>query len=87
MLFHLIQLDQVVVVVRVTLVQEQGDEMKRGQVLAQPGSISPHTTFESEVYTRAKPKAAVILGSSKATARSSTSGQLTHPGLSKYQIV
>jgi elongation factor Tu len=26
------------------------DEIERGQVLAQPGSITPHTKFESEVY-------------------------------------
>jgi elongation factor Tu len=26
------------------------DEIERGQVLAKPGSITPHTTFESEVY-------------------------------------
>ncbi|MDA0322012.1 MAG: elongation factor Tu [Verrucomicrobia bacterium] len=26
------------------------DEVERGQVLAKPGSITPHTTFEAEVY-------------------------------------
>jgi elongation factor Tu len=26
------------------------DEVERGMVLAKPGSITPHTTFESEVY-------------------------------------
>ena len=26
------------------------DEVQRGQVLAKPGSITPHTKFESEVY-------------------------------------
>ena len=30
------------------------DEVERGQVLAQPGSITPHTTFESEVYVLSK---------------------------------
>ena len=30
------------------------DEVERGQVLAQPGSINPHTTFESEVYVLSK---------------------------------
>jgi elongation factor Tu len=28
------------------------DEVERGQVLAKPGSITPHTKFESEVYVR-----------------------------------
>jgi elongation factor Tu len=30
------------------------DEVQRGQVLAQPGSIRPHTTFAAEVYVLAK---------------------------------
>jgi len=30
------------------------DEIQRGQVLAQPGSISPHTKFEAEVYVLTK---------------------------------
>ncbi|ABO22028.1 MULTISPECIES: elongation factor Tu [Shewanella] len=30
------------------------DEVERGQVLAQPGSITPHTQFESEVYVLSK---------------------------------
>ena len=30
------------------------DEVKRGQVLAAPGSITPHTKFESEVYVLTK---------------------------------
>jgi len=30
------------------------DEIQRGQVLAKPGSITPHTTFESEVYVLSK---------------------------------
>ncbi|MCE1680789.1 elongation factor Tu, partial [Enterobacter hormaechei] len=30
------------------------DEIERGQVLAKPGSIKPHTTFESEVYILSK---------------------------------
>ncbi|USD37835.1 elongation factor Tu [Ferrimonas sp. SCSIO 43195] len=30
------------------------DEVQRGQVLAKPGSINPHTTFESEVYVLSK---------------------------------
>ena len=30
------------------------DEVERGQVLAKPGSISPHTKFEAEVYVLSK---------------------------------
>jgi len=30
------------------------DDVERGQVLAQPGSITPHTKFESEVYVLSK---------------------------------
>jgi len=30
------------------------DEIERGQVLAKPGSITPHTKFESEVYVLSK---------------------------------
>ena len=30
------------------------DEVQRGQVLAKPGSITPHTKFESEVYVLSK---------------------------------
>jgi elongation factor Tu len=30
------------------------DEVERGQVLAKPGSITPHTQFESEVYVLGK---------------------------------
>ena len=30
------------------------DEIQRGQVLAKPGSITPHTKFEAEVYCLSK---------------------------------
>jgi elongation factor Tu len=30
------------------------EEVERGQVLAKPGSITPHTTFEAEVYVLSK---------------------------------
>ena len=30
------------------------EEVKRGQVLAAPGSITPHTKFEAEVYVLTK---------------------------------
>ena len=32
----------------------QRDEIERGQVIAKPGSITPHTDFESEVYVLSK---------------------------------
>ena len=32
----------------------QRDEIERGQVLAQPGTIKPHTKFEAEVYVLSK---------------------------------
>ena len=37
------------------------EEVERGQVLAKPGSITPHTKFESEVYVLSKTKVVVIL--------------------------
>ena len=30
------------------------DEVERGQVLAKPGSITPHTKFDAEVYILSK---------------------------------
>ncbi|KPD20276.1 elongation factor Tu, partial [Idiomarina abyssalis] len=30
------------------------DEVERGQVLAKPGTITPHTKFEAEVYVLSK---------------------------------
>ena len=32
----------------------QRDEIKRGQVLAKPGTITPHTEFKGEVYVLTK---------------------------------
>src|SRR5699024_11699335 len=32
----------------------QRDDIERGQVLAKPGSITPHTKFEAEVYVLTK---------------------------------
>ena len=32
----------------------QRDEIERGQVLAAPGSINPHTKFKGEVYILSK---------------------------------
>jgi len=53
------------------------DEVERGQVLAKPGTIKPHTKFEAEVYVLSRKKVVVILRSSRATVRSSTSVPLT----------
>ncbi len=53
------------------------EEIERGQVLAKPGSITPHTDFESEVYVLSKMKVVVILHSSKVTVHNSISVQQT----------
>jgi len=37
------------------------EEVERGQVLCKPGSITPHTTFEAEVYVLTKKKVEDIL--------------------------
>jgi elongation factor Tu len=39
------------------------NEIERGQVLAKPGSIKPHTKFAGQVYVLSKKKAAVTLRS------------------------
>ncbi|GIX35266.1 MAG: hypothetical protein KatS3mg126_1045 [Lysobacteraceae bacterium] len=49
------------------------DEVERGQVLCKPGTITPHTNFEAEVYVLTKEEGAVTRRSSRATVRSSTS--------------
>ena len=41
------------------------EEVERGQVLAKPGSITPHTKFEAEVYVLSKMKVDVIRHSFK----------------------
>ena len=53
------------------------EDVERGQVLAKPGSITPHTKFEAEVYVLVKTKVAVILLSSRDTVHSFTSVRLT----------
>ena len=50
----------------------QKTEIERGQVLAKPGSIHPHTKFHGQVYVLKKEEA-VIPRSSTTTVRSSTS--------------
>ena len=56
----------------------QKEEIERGMVLVKPGSITPHTKFEGQVYVCSRrKKAAATPPSSLATARSSTSVQRT----------
>lgn len=53
------------------------EEVERGQVLAQPGSINPHTQFEAEVYVLSKEEGGRHTPSSRATAHSFISGPPT----------
>jgi elongation factor Tu len=53
------------------------EEVERGQVLAKPGSITPHTQFKAEVYVLSKDRAGGTRRSSTTTARSSTSARRT----------
>ena len=53
------------------------EDIERGQVLAKPGSITPHTKFEAEVYVLSKKRVVVIRHSLKVTVHSSTSVQQT----------
>jgi len=46
------------------------DEVERGQVLAKPGSITPHTHFECEVYVLSKEEAGGTRRSSMVIGRS-----------------
>ncbi len=55
------------------------DEVERGQVLAKPGSITPHTNFEAAVYVLTKEEGGGTTPSSPATAPSSTSAPPTSP--------
>jgi len=49
------------------------EEVERGQVLAKPGSITPHAKFECEVYISPRKRAGGTRRSSTTTGRSSTS--------------
>jgi len=51
------------------------DQVERGQVLAKPGSIPPHTKFKSQVYILTKEEGGGIHPFSKDTVPSFTSGQ------------
>ncbi len=53
------------------------EEIERGQVLAKPGSITPHTKFEAEAYVLTKEEGGGTRRSSTGTGRSSTSGRRT----------
>jgi translation elongation factor EF-Tu-like GTPase len=53
------------------------NEVERGQVLAKPNSIKPHTKFKGEVYVLSKEEGGVTRRSSRATGRSFTSGRRT----------
>ena len=52
-------------------------DIERGQVLAKPGSIKPHTKFKAEVYVLSRKRAGVTRRSSRTTVPSSTSARPT----------
>ncbi len=51
--------------------------IERGMVIAQPGSVKPHTKFKAEIYVLTKEEGGRTLRSSRGTGRSSTSGRRT----------
>ncbi len=51
------------------------EDVERGQVLAKPGSITPHTKFKAEAYILTKEEGGRHTRSSPTTVRSSTSGR------------
>jgi len=61
----------------------QRDEIERGQVIAKPGSINPHTKFKGEVYILTKEEG----GRHTPTAHNSTSVLLTLQVQSNFQQV
>ncbi len=63
------------------------DQIQRGQVLAEPGSIQTHKNFKGEVYVMTKEEGDVTLHSSQTTVHNSTSTQLMLLVLSNYQMV
>jgi len=54
-------------------------EVERGQVLAKPGSITPHSKFKGQIYCLSKKKADATARSSPVTDRNSTSARPTSP--------
>ena len=53
------------------------EDVERGMVLAKPGSITPHTQFEAEVYASPRRKVDATSHSLRATNHSFTSEQRT----------
>ena len=53
------------------------EDVERGQVLCKPGSITPHTNFEGQVYVLTRRRAAGTSRSSTTTGRSSSSARPT----------
>jgi elongation factor Tu len=53
------------------------NEVERGQVLAKPNSIKPHTRFKGEVYVLSKEEGGRHTPFSRDTGRSFTSGRRT----------
>ena len=53
------------------------EDVERGQVLCKPGSITPHTNFEGQVYVLTRRRVAVTSRSSTIIGRSSSSVRLT----------
>lgn len=53
------------------------DEIERGQVIAKPKTIVPHTTFKAAIYVLKKKKVDVTHHSSLTTNLNFTSEQLT----------
>jgi len=53
------------------------EEVERGQVVAKPASITPHTKYEAAVYVLTKEEAVVIPHSSPVTVHSFISVPLT----------
>ena len=58
------------------------EEVERGQVLCKPGSITPHTNFEGQVYVLTRRRVAGTSRSSTIIGRSSSSGRRMSPGRS-----
>ena len=61
------------------------DDIERGQVLAKPGTITPHTEFDAEVYILNKEEGGRTRHSLRATNRNSTSVPQMLPVKSSYQ--
>ena len=58
------------------------EDVERGMVIVKPGTSTPHTEFEAQVYSCPRTRVAVTRRSSTTTVRSSTSVQRTSPASS-----